>query len=173
MVRDVRMRGFAERADVEEVDAFLCDSAAVLPGERVPLLECVGRVLAEDVVAEVDVPGFARSAMDGYAIRGEESFGASDYDPIAFAVTKSNDQTRVLRFEFPKKDGPTFQYAIRVNESGGAMYMIDPKVINPMTMMPAYFKTEGLYRVAPEYAGKPILSAQEIEDVVAFLLTLK
>ena len=86
MVRDVRMRGFAERADVEEVDAFLREAADVLPGEAVPLLECVGRVLAEDVVSEVDVPGFARSAMDGYAIRGEESFGASDYDPIGFAI---------------------------------------------------------------------------------------
>jgi len=51
--------------------------------------------------------------------------------------------------------------------------LVDPKVINPLTMMPAYFKTEGLYRVAAEYAGKPILNAQEIEDVVAFLVTLK
>lgn len=86
MPRDVRMRGFAERADVEEVDAFLRGHAGPLAAEQVPLLECVGRVLAEDVAAEVDVPGFPRSAMDGYAIRGEESFGASDYDPIAFAV---------------------------------------------------------------------------------------
>jgi len=86
MVRDVRMRGFAERADVEEVERFLRETAATLPTERVPLLECVGRVLAEDVVSEVDVPGFPRSAMDGYALRGAETFGASDYDPIAFAL---------------------------------------------------------------------------------------
>jgi molybdopterin molybdotransferase len=86
MVRDVRMRGFAERADVEEVLRHLRETASPLPAEPVALLECVGRVLAEDVVADVDVPGFARSAMDGYAIRGEESFGASDYDPIPFAV---------------------------------------------------------------------------------------
>lgn len=86
MPRDVRMRGFAERTDVEDVEDFLFTRAAPLPAESVPLLECVGRVLAEAVVAEVDVPGFPRSAMDGYAIRGEESFGASDYDPIAFEV---------------------------------------------------------------------------------------
>ena len=85
-VRDVRMRGFAERADVEEVEAFLVRHATSLPSERVPLLECVGRVLAEDVEAEVNVPGFARSAMDGYAIRGGESFGASEYDPIRFEL---------------------------------------------------------------------------------------
>ena len=78
MPRDVRMRGFAERADVEEVESFLRQNTTALLSEVVPLLECVGRVLARDVVAEVDVPGFPRSAMDGYAIRGEESFGASD-----------------------------------------------------------------------------------------------
>lgn len=74
------------RVDVEVVDAFLAEHARALAGESVPLLECVGRVLAEDVVSEVDVPGFPRSAMDGYAIRGEESFGASDYDAIRLEV---------------------------------------------------------------------------------------
>ncbi len=86
MVRDVRMRGFAERADVEDVERFLRDAAAPLSCEAVPLLECVGRVLAQNIVAAFDVPGFPRSAMDGYALRGAETFGASDYDPIAFEL---------------------------------------------------------------------------------------
>ena len=86
MKHDVRMRGFATRVDVEVVDAFLADQARALPGEPVPLLETVGRVLAENVTAEVDVPGFPRSAMDGYAIRGEESFGASTYDAIRLEI---------------------------------------------------------------------------------------
>jgi len=85
-MRDVRMKGFAERADVETVEAFLREKARPLPEEDVDLLACVGRVLARDVRAEVDVPGFARSAMDGYALRGEETFGASSYDPIAFEL---------------------------------------------------------------------------------------
>jgi molybdopterin molybdotransferase len=80
------MRGFAERADVEEVTAYLAEGISALGAEPVPLLECIGRVLAEDVVAGVDVPGFARSAMDGYAVRGEETFGASAYDAIALRI---------------------------------------------------------------------------------------
>jgi molybdopterin molybdotransferase len=84
--RDVRMRGFAERADVEEVERFIAERARVLPAEAVPLLECFGRVLAEEVAAAVDVPGFRRSAMDGYALRGEDSFGASPYDPLPLEV---------------------------------------------------------------------------------------
>lgn len=86
MKHDVRMRGFAERVDVEVVEAFLAEHARALGGEPVALLDCVGRVLAEDVTAEVDVPGFPRSAMDGYAIRGEQSFGASAYDAIRLDV---------------------------------------------------------------------------------------
>jgi molybdopterin molybdotransferase len=85
-MRDVRMKGFAERADVEDVDRFLREHTRPLESEPVGLLECVGRVLAADVRAEVDVPGFARSAMDGYAVRGEDTFGASAYDPIALRV---------------------------------------------------------------------------------------
>ena len=81
-MRDVRMRGFAERADVEEVQAFLAKTVARLGSEPVDLLDCVGRVLAAEVSSEFDVPGFARAAMDGYAIRGEDSFGASAYDPL-------------------------------------------------------------------------------------------
>ena len=81
-LRDVRSRGFAARADVEQVERFLAANSAPLPVEAVPLLECAGRVLAEEVCAAVSVPSFARSAMDGFALRGEDTFGASDYDPI-------------------------------------------------------------------------------------------
>jgi molybdopterin molybdotransferase len=84
--RDVRMRGFAERADVEEVERFLAERTRPLGAEGVDVVSCAGRVLAEDVRAQVDVPPFARAAMDGYAVRGEDTFGASDYDPIELAL---------------------------------------------------------------------------------------
>ena len=45
--------------------------------------------------------------------------------------------------------------------------------LNPETIMPSYHRTEGLQNVAGAYRGKPILSPQQVEDLVAFLLTLK
>src|SRR5688500_18594322 len=48
----------------------------------------------------------------------------------------------------------------------------DASRLNPDTIMPSYFRTGGLNQVAPAYEGKPILSAQQIEDVVAYLQTL-
>ncbi len=49
----------------------------------------------------------------------------------------------------------------------------DSSRINPATIMPAYYKVEGLTRVASAYRGKPVLSAEQIEDVVACLTTLR
>ncbi len=51
--------------------------------------------------------------------------------------------------------------------------IVDAAQLNRDTIMPPYYRTDGLERVAKGFAGKPILSAEQIEDVVAFLATLK
>ncbi|KFC63580.1 putative cytochrome c, putative soxX protein [Bosea sp. LC85] len=51
--------------------------------------------------------------------------------------------------------------------------LVDSSRLNPETVMPPYYRTEGLRDVAPAYRGKPALSEQEIEDVVAYLASLK
>jgi len=54
--------------------------------ERVPLAEARGRVLAERIDASIDVPGFDRAAMDGYAVRAADTFGAGEVDPAVLPV---------------------------------------------------------------------------------------
>jgi molybdopterin molybdotransferase len=83
---DVRMRGFRDRAEVADVLRLLDARTTALPGESVPLAGLAGRVLAEAVVSSVDVPGFTRAAMDGYALRAEDTFGADVYNPLPLAV---------------------------------------------------------------------------------------
>ncbi len=83
---DPRMRGFRSRASVESVLNLIEERVARLDSESVPLTEASGRVSASEVVSGVDVPGFDRSAMDGYAVRGEETFGADVYSPIPFRI---------------------------------------------------------------------------------------
>lgn len=61
----------------------------------------------------------------------------------------------------------------RLSEAQLRLRVADNLRVNPATVMPSYYKTDGLDRVAPAYAGKPILSAQEVEDVVAYLATLQ
>lgn len=61
----------------------------------------------------------------------------------------------------------------RLSEGQLRLKIVDPGRVNPATIMPAYHRTEGLVRVAPAYRGKPVLSAEQVEDVVAFLTTLR
>lgn len=61
----------------------------------------------------------------------------------------------------------------RWSEGQLRLRIVDSSRINPATIMPAYHRSEGLVRVAPAWRDKPVLSAQQIEDVVAFLMTLK
>ena len=48
-----------------------------------------------------------------------------------------------------------------------------PSRLNAATIMPSYYRVDGLTRVGPAWRGKPILSAEQIEDIVAYLVTLR
>jgi L-cysteine S-thiosulfotransferase len=61
----------------------------------------------------------------------------------------------------------------RSTEGQLRLRIADSSRINPATIMPAYHRTDGLTRVAPAWRGKPVLNAEQIEDVVAFLTTLR
>ncbi len=59
---------------------------ASLASETIPLAESLGRVLAEDIRATVDVPGFDRSNMDGFAVRASDTFGGSEEEPVRLVL---------------------------------------------------------------------------------------
>jgi|SRR6185369_13805362 len=61
----------------------------------------------------------------------------------------------------------------RWSEGQLRLRIVDSTRLNPETIMPPYYRVEGLTRVAPSFAGKPVLSAEQIEDVVTFLMTLR
>ena len=83
---DVRMKGFASRSTVDEAIGWLDEQCERVSIETIPIDAAVRRVLAEDVMAPIDVPAFDRSAMDGYAVRAQETNGAGLYNPLSFAV---------------------------------------------------------------------------------------
>jgi len=68
---------------------------------------------------------------------------------------------------------PDLRSAARLSEGQIRQRIVDPSRVNPDTIMPAYFRAEGLTRVAPAYQGKPLLSAEQIEDIVAYLVSLR
>jgi len=83
---DVRMRGFAQRHTVDAALGWLDAQLQPLTAETVPLRQAAGRVLAASVVSDVDVPGFDRAMMDGYAVVSDSTEGASAYTPLQLKV---------------------------------------------------------------------------------------
>ena len=79
-------RGRRVMRTLEEHRAAVLALVAPLPPVRVPVGEALGLVLAEDVVAAVDLPGFDNSAMDGYAVRAAELAGATPERPVVLPV---------------------------------------------------------------------------------------
>jgi len=61
----------------------------------------------------------------------------------------------------------------RLSEAQLRLRVADNVRVNPATVMPSYYRIDGMDRVASNYAGKPVLTAQQVEDVVAWLITLK
>jgi len=61
----------------------------------------------------------------------------------------------------------------RWSEGQLRLRLVDASSLNPATIMPSYYRVEGLVRVGPAWRDKPILSAEQIEDIVAYLVTLR
>lgn len=76
----------AELLNVDDVVGRIVRAVQPLSSETVPLIDALQRVLAQDVVAPVDVPSFASSSMDGYAVRAGDTSGASPETPVRLRV---------------------------------------------------------------------------------------
>jgi molybdopterin molybdotransferase len=89
----VRLKGFQKLTSTDEA---LQTWLNVLQVKRcseviVPLNEALNRVLAEDIVAKDDLPRFDKSAVDGYALRAEDTTGASQFKPVIFQITEDEE----------------------------------------------------------------------------------
>jgi L-cysteine S-thiosulfotransferase len=61
----------------------------------------------------------------------------------------------------------------RWSEGQLRLRLVDASRLNAATIMPSYYRVDGLNRVGPSWQGKPILTAEQIEDIVAYLVTLR
>jgi len=82
------MKEFFKVTDLRKVLEYASDFPPV-ETEDLPLIEATGRVLAQDIDADVDLPDFKRSTMDGYAVRASSTFGASEANPAYLSIIGS------------------------------------------------------------------------------------
>jgi sulfur-oxidizing protein SoxX len=129
---------------------------------------------------------FALLLVKALEVTAEESIPASltgsKGDPVKGRAIVMNRQVGLCLLchsgPFPEERfqgnlAPDLRSAARLSEGQIRQRLVDPARANPDTIMPAYYKTEGLNRVAPSLRGKTLLTAEQIEDIVAYLVTLK
>ena len=89
--------GEQEYITVQEALTAVLNNVAVLPAETVPLMDALGRILAQDVIAQDSLPPFSNSSMDGYAVRSVDVAAASADSPVTLRVVGDAAAGRVLK----------------------------------------------------------------------------
>jgi len=79
------------RVRLEDALAWIDGQVRSLPAEDIRVAHALGRVLAHDVTTEVDVPAFDRAAVNGLAVRADETVGASVYNPLSLRTVEGHD----------------------------------------------------------------------------------
>ena len=125
---DLREAGFKERTRIAEARDRLLDTPSIDRTERLSLSVVDGRTLAEPVEAIRNVPHYARAAMDGYAVRAADTFGASNRSPAVLRPADGVGPDRAARVhtgsELP--DGADAVVMIEeVEEIGGELEVFD------------------------------------------------
>ena len=152
--------------------AILAAAAALVPSSHTALAQ-------EDVLTPFDVviaAGGATIPAPLTSIPGDAREGIKAVIGRRLGNCLSCHEVSVLRSEeFHGDIGPSLDgVAGRWTAAALRMIVVNAKMVfGGETVMPAFYRTEGLNRVRPEFAGRPILTAQQVEDVVAFLATLK
>ena len=130
-------------------------------------------------------PGYAQEALRPYAVVGDaipaSLTGAKGDAANGRAIVINRQSTCLLCHSgpFPEEKfqgtlGPDLKgTGSRWSEGQLRLRLVDAAKLNADTIMPSYYRLDGLTRVAPAWRGKPILSAEQIEDVVVFLATLR
>ena len=90
----MRLKGFQKLTSVDEALQMFFNTLRIkkLKAVVVPLHSALNRVLAEDIIARENLPRFDRSAVDGYAVRAEDTFEASQFKPKTLRITEDDEE---------------------------------------------------------------------------------
>jgi len=122
-----RDRGFKEATRIDEARRIFYETLPriTLPSELVSVQRALNRVLAEDVTAETSVPSFEKSAMDGYAVIAEETFGASPTNPALLRLIGESKIGETPRIVVHKGETAAIATGAPVPQGANAVVMVE------------------------------------------------
>lgn len=120
------MKGFSKHVNVEKaLEEFFSKVRLESKTEDVPLMDAVNRILAEDVVSGYNIPHFDRAAMDGYAVRAEDTFGASFDNPMLLKVIGEMEIGEKKSIRIEKGEAVRIATGAVMPEGSNAVIMIE------------------------------------------------
>lgn len=157
------MKEFYERISVDEALTIILNESKCVEVE-LPIDMCGGMVISEDVISSVNLPPFDRSSMDGYAIKAEKSFGASQANPISFKIV---GESKIGEFPDVRVGGQEYE-AVRIATGAPIPKGCDAVMMVEFTKETGHETVDFVSSVTP---GKNV--APEGEDVRAGDMVLK
>ena len=119
-------RIFRNLVSIEEAKQRLEESLKIeRKVESVPLRSSYGRIIAEDIYAPIDVPPFDRAAMDGYAVRAEDTFGAEEDKPIKLKVVGRIEAGDKPEVEVHKGEAVEISTGAAIPKGSNAVVMVE------------------------------------------------
>ncbi len=118
---------FRSLASMEAAEARLREyfTPGPLGVDDMPLEDAYGRVLAEDIFASIDVPGFDRASMDGYAVRAQDIFGAEENQPISLTVVGKVEAGEKPGFEVGPGESAEIGTGAPIPKGANAVVMVE------------------------------------------------
>lgn len=109
-----------------------------ITAENVPLAETRGRILAEDIIADIDLPAFARATMDGYAVQASSTFGAGEGNPAYLEIAGSVSMGEMPAFTIAAGQAARISTGGMLPEGADAVVMIEHTAAIDDTMIEVY-----------------------------------
>lgn len=121
----LRKIGFSKLTPLEKAIKTLFSQIQLNPIEEVEIKDALNRILAEDIISEMNIPPFDRSAMDGYAVKAEDSFGASPKNPKKIRLVGTIEIGEFSSLKIEKSEGIKISTGAPLPEGSDAVIKIE------------------------------------------------
>ncbi|MFX0003511.1 MAG: gephyrin-like molybdotransferase Glp [Candidatus Hodarchaeota archaeon] len=122
--------GFSKLTPLKDALDILLSKVVINPFEEIEISMALNRILAKDIVSEIDSPPFDRSAMDGYAIKAEDSFGASLKNPKKIKLIGAIEIGEYSKLKINKNEGIKISTGAPIPEGSDAVIKIEDTELN-------------------------------------------
>ena len=110
---------------IEEAKRLIWNETPVLKKEKIEIIDSLGRVIAEDIISEFDIPPFDRSAMDGFAIISDDTFSATKENPVLLEVIGEIKAGDFKNFKIEKGKAISIMTGAKIPQNSDAVIKIE------------------------------------------------